>query len=40
MANKLEHYENFSLENIVEFIEGAGWVTEEWRDIKGYKGYY
>lgn len=36
----MEHWKNKSLENIVEFIEGIGWVTEEWKSISGYQGLY
>jgi hypothetical protein len=36
----MRHYENLSLKNIVEYIDGIGWVTEEWHSIKGYKGRY
>ena len=35
----MEHYKNLSLENITEVIDGILY-TEEWRDIKGFEGYY
>jgi len=35
----MEHYQNFSLENLTEEFEGIIY-TEEWKDIKGYEGYY
>lgn len=35
----IEHYKNFSLENITEEIDGVLY-TEEWRPIRGYEGEY
>ncbi len=35
----MNHHLNFSLENIVEEIDGT-LVTEEWRDIAGYEDVY
>lgn len=35
----MEHYLNFSLENLTEEIEGILYI-EEWRDIPGYEGLY
>lgn len=35
----MEHYKNYSLENIFEVIDGITY-TEEWRDIKDYEGIY
>lgn len=33
------HYKNLSLENITEVVDGV-LITEEWRNIKDYEGYY
>ena len=35
----MEYYKNLSLRDISEIIDGVLYV-EEWRDIKGYEGYY
>lgn len=29
----MEHWQNLSLENIVEWHDELGWITEEWKDI-------
>lgn len=38
--NKIEHFTNLSLENIVQNIEGYGEVMEEWRPIPDWEGLY
>lgn len=35
----MEHYKNFSLENLIEVFEGNTY-HEEWKDVDGYEGYY
>lgn len=37
--NFMEHYKNFSLENIVEETGGIKY-TEQWKPIEGYEHYY
>lgn len=34
------HYQNLSLDNIKEYVEGVGLVIEEWKDIPGFEGLY
>lgn len=35
-----KHYLIFSLDDITEFVEGVGTVTETWKDVAGYEGIY
>lgn len=36
----MEHWENLSLTDIEEYVEGVGLVKEEWKDVLGYEGLY
>lgn len=36
----MEHWQNISLIDIEEYVDGIGLVKEEWRDIPNYEGLY
>lgn len=36
----MEHWKNLSTENLKEFVDGIGWVEEEWKPIEEYETYY
>jgi hypothetical protein len=40
ITTRTRHYENLSLSNLREYINGVGWVIEKWKDIIGYEGSY
>lgn len=40
MSNNLKRWANHSLLDITEYVEGFGWVTEEWKPISNYKPGY
>jgi hypothetical protein len=40
MKRKISHWRNKSLKNLRQYVKGVGWVKEEWKDAKGFKGLY
>jgi len=39
-SQSMPHYLNRSLEALTEWVDGVGLITEEWKSVRGYEGFY